>query len=407
MIIIVNRYLIKIPLTFLHLDVILYIVTENTEKRPLMHIVFIEPFYSGSHKFFADQLKKYSSHDITLITLEGKHWKWRMYGAAMTLATKFLDLSLKPDMIIVTDMLDLPTFLGSVRRSLDPNVPIINYFHENQLAYPWKEGHKDKAQKRDRHYGMMNYHSAYVSDHVLFNSAYNMTSFLDGLELLLNKMPDYSHTAQLQLLKEKCQVMPLGLELRKTASNMTVIPSDNAPLILWNHRWEHDKNPKVFFDALAHLKSQHIPFRLALVGESYKQIPELFAKAKDLYSEELIHYGYASYDDYVKLLHQADILPVTSNHEFFGISVMEAIHCGATPILPNRLCYPQLYDIENNPEIFYNTTAEFIETLVLLCNSAPLRKSYKKLTDYYDWDSIAPIYDAFFVKTQRQHIPVV
>ena len=37
-----------------------------------------------------------------------------------------------------------------------------------------------------------------------------------------------------------------------------------------------------------------------------------------------------------------DIIPVTSNHDFFGISVMEAVFCNVWPILPDRLSYKEL-----------------------------------------------------------------
>ena len=46
-----------------------------------------------------------------------------------------------------------------------------------------------------------------------------------------------------------------------------------------------------------------------------------------------------SFEEYARLLHLADILPVTSQQDFFGGSVVEAIYCNCHPILPNRLAY--------------------------------------------------------------------
>jgi len=37
----------------------------------------------------------------------------------------------------------------------------------------------------------------------------------------------------------------------------------------------------------------------------------------------------------------------TSLHEFQGLSIMEATLCGAIPILPNRLCYPDFFPKQN------------------------------------------------------------
>lgn len=360
-----------------------------------MNILFVEPFYTGSHKSFADQLKKYSTHDITLLTLEGKFWKWRMYGAAMTLAQQYVDAHLAPDLIVVTDMLDLPTFLSGIRQVLPSTTKVISYFHENQLTYPWQADSKDKQLQRDLHYGMMNYHTAYASDSILFNSNYNMDTFYAALSTLLDRMPDHKHTSILNALQNKSYVMHLGLELNAIKQTEPT-KSHDRPLILWNHRWEHDKNPELFFKGLKHLQAQKIPFDLAILGESYKRMPTCFQEAQSDFEDELIHYGFADYERYIELLNTADILPVTSNHEFFGISVMEAIFCGATPLLPNRISYPELYDPLTNPEIFYDSDQDFIFQLAVLARSWQGRKHYNHLATSYDWHSRQPYYDEFF-----------
>jgi len=332
-----------------------------------MNILMVEPFYSGSHKHFADQLKKYSYHDIDLLTLPGKFWKWRMYGGAVSLGRAFIDGGYEPDLVLVTDMLDLSVFLATVRGFLSPDVPVICYFHENQMAYPWHPDSKDLVHERDLHYGMINYQNALAADWNLFNSQYNMDSLYHELYTFLKKMPDHKHTDFILELKEKSSVMPLGLELDKLVqaeprplSSITDHPSPNeGPLILWNHRWEHDKNPDDFFQALLTLKEGGVQFRLAVLGEHYKSMPEIFKNLPKLFSHELIWYGYGSYEDYLTLLNHSDILPVTSNHDFFGISVMEAIHCGARPLLPKRLTYPNLYDLDKHPDLFYDTKKSF------------------------------------------------
>ena len=55
-----------------------------------MNILYIEPYYSGSHKRWIDSYKKYSKHDITILHLPGNKWKWRMHGGAITLSNQFL-----------------------------------------------------------------------------------------------------------------------------------------------------------------------------------------------------------------------------------------------------------------------------------------------------------------------------
>jgi hypothetical protein len=50
-----------------------------------MKFLFLEPFYGGSHRDFADGWIKHSRHRFDLFTLPARFWKWRMRGAALYL----------------------------------------------------------------------------------------------------------------------------------------------------------------------------------------------------------------------------------------------------------------------------------------------------------------------------------
>ena len=80
-----------------------------------MQILLIEPFFSGSHRQWALDYQGFSSNDVQLLAMEGRHWKWRMHGGAISMAEKFNASSLKPDLILVTDMLDLAVFQALTR----------------------------------------------------------------------------------------------------------------------------------------------------------------------------------------------------------------------------------------------------------------------------------------------------
>ena len=54
-----------------------------------MNILLIESYYTGSHKQWIDSYGKYSNHNIQILSLPGKKWKWRMHGGAVTLAKKY------------------------------------------------------------------------------------------------------------------------------------------------------------------------------------------------------------------------------------------------------------------------------------------------------------------------------
>ena len=64
-----------------------------------MKILIIEPFLTGSHKKWAENYSKYSQHNVQILSLPGRFWKWRMHGGAITLAKRFNQLSFNPDLI--------------------------------------------------------------------------------------------------------------------------------------------------------------------------------------------------------------------------------------------------------------------------------------------------------------------
>ena len=51
-------------------------------------------------------------------------------------------------------------------------------------------------------------------------------------------------------------------------------------VILWNHRWEFEKNPETFFDVVFFLAEEGVPFKLALVGEATRKWPPVFERAR-------------------------------------------------------------------------------------------------------------------------------
>jgi glycosyltransferase involved in cell wall biosynthesis len=195
--------------------------------------------------------------------------------------------------------------------------------------------------------------------------------------------------------------MHLGLDLKKF-DNYTIKkqPKESA-LILWNHRWEHDKSPEVFFNALEFLSKKGIEFQLAVLGEEFNKELPCFSRARRQLKKHIIQFGYAkSIEKYIKWLWKADILPVTSNQDFFGGSIMEAVYCKTIPLLPRRLTYPELFQVDDNPQLFYEDASDFLEKLITAVqNVSELRKNhYQKIAEKYDWSNMAKVYDRELMK---------
>lgn len=367
-----------------------------------MNITLIEPFFTGSHAAWAKGYARHSAHDITILNLSGNYWKWRMHGGAVTVARKFSAMDQRPDLLLVTDMLDLTTFLALTRRET-AGIPAAAYFHENQLCYPWSPTDRDVVHQRDHHYGFINYSSALAADLVAFNSAYHRQAFLDALPPFLKQFPPPREVGTVKTIRRKSRVLHLGLDLQKLDApecrQSLKNKPDRPPLLLWNHRWEYDKNPEEFFQALFKLDEQGVKFQVAVLGENFQQTQPIFESARERLKHKIVHWGYVEkFAQYARWLHRADIVPITSRQEFFGASLVEAVYCGCRPLLPKRLTYPELFPFDAYPDLFYRNFDDLVEKLSWALRSTEIiRKSnFRHCVEKYSWEHMAPEYDAVF-----------
>jgi glycosyltransferase involved in cell wall biosynthesis len=362
-----------------------------------MHIWLIEPYHTGSHAAWAEGYSAHSAHEVTLLTLPGRFWKWRMHGAAITLARRARALPERPDLILASDMLNLPLFLALGGEAMS-RVPVAAYFHENQLTYPLpKVDGGGRPGRRDLHYGFTNLSSALLADAVLFNSAYHQDRFLNELPRLLRHFPDYNELWSVEAIRAKSRVLPLGLDLRRHDAQRPIDPRKGPPLLLWNHRWEHDKGPEAFFRAIYSLAGEGLAFEVALLGESFRRKPAEFLEARDRLGKRIVQFGYApDAASYSRWLWEADVVVSSARHEFFGAAVAEAIYCGCWPILPHDLAYPELIPAAWHEACLYPDEAGLVQRL---------RQAIEELEDVrtrslweavapLDWAEMAPQYDA-------------
>ena len=366
-----------------------------------LNILYVEPFYSGSHKKWIDDYSKFSNHNIEILSLPGKKWKWRMHGGAISLAEKYNNKKSVFDIVLCSDMLNLPVFKSLCEDNLAQS-KVIMYFHENQLSYPWSPNDKDLKLDRDLNYYYINYTSSLISDHNYFNSQYHLDSYIDGLRKYLKKMPDFRNLESIDLIKKKSSVLPIGCNLIKN-----ILKKIEYPVILWNHRWEYDKNPKLFFETLFELNDLKIDFSLIVLGENYSEYPKIFDTAKDRLKHKIIHFGYCeNYTEYLGYLKMSNILPVTSHQDFFGISIVEAVSYGCYPILPKRLTYPDLFNYKKNKFLFYNSDLELKDKLVSVIKNiknytSTIKEVSQKTFDKFNWENISKKYDYTFEKQRR------
>ena len=361
-----------------------------------MNIELIDSFFSGSHKQWGLDLKKHSKHQFKIYSMVGMHWKWRMHGGAITLSNQLNNSNFAPDLILITDMVDVAVFKSLLSTKLK-NIPIIVYFHENQIMYPKSKLDTDLVEKRDDHYGFINFTSALTADKVIFNSNFHLSGFLIEIKKLLSKFPDYPLSQYIPKIKQKSTVIPVGV-------NMELINRkeiNQSPVILWNHRWVHDKNPEQFFKILFKLNEEGYKFKLNIVGEKFKTSPRIFNDAKHILKNKILNWGFAeSKNEYYKILSSSDILPVTSNHDFFGISTVEAISLGVTPLLPNRLAYPEHIPKSLFKDYLYDTEEDLYSKLknAILDYKNLETTELQNYVQKYELKKVIVDYDKYFEK---------
>ena len=354
----------------------------------MAQILILEPYFTGSHADWLRGYQRYSRHEVVALTMPGHFWQWRMMGGAITLAREFMAADLHPDMIVATDMLDLTTFLA-LTRTRTAGIPSAFYFHENQLTYP--------RQKPKKEPGFINFVSALAADHVFFNSPFHMNNFFDALPRLLKNYGDFNELDSIERLRAKSDVLPLGVDLRRFDPFRAAC--DDPPLIVWNHRWEPDKNPDAFFGALYRLQEDGLDFRVALLGQNFRQEPTEFEAARERLGERVIHYGYAEdFAAYARLLWSAQVVVSTAYHDFFGVSVTEAIACGCFPLLVNRLNYPNLIPEEFHAATLFPKGGLYFALRDYLLHRPPTPPELAEHVAQFDWMYLAPRYDAIFTE---------
>lgn len=329
-----------------------------------LRILALNPWHGGSHKAFLEGWIKHSRHEFTVLPLPAYKWKWRMRHSAVTFARQIQELpnvdsdGQSPwDLLFCTDMLGLAEFRGLCPDSVRL-LPAVIYFHENQLTYPVQQD-----DQRDFHFAYSNMTSALAADSVWFNSAYHRDDFLTALQNLLSRMPDFGHPESVDAILSRSEIQPPGIVLPETHDpDDQISHREPGPLrIAWASRWEHDKNPELFFDALTELSALNVPFRLSVLGESFRNSPACFDQARRKFSASIDHWGFAKdREDYFRVLANSDVIVSTARHEFFGISVLEAVMAGCIPLVPKQLAYPETLGSE--PSCFHDGTPTGIAT---------------------------------------------
>ncbi len=351
-----------------------------------MRVLAAEPYATTSHRLFVEGLASHSRHEVRTLFLPARTWKWRMRTASLEVARALVDEG-PWDLLFASDYLNLAETLAVLPRELRA-IPSVVYFHENQLTYPLRKG-----ESRDVHFALVHVHAILAAQRALFNSHYHREAFLKAADELLAKAPDFDLAATSALLREKSGVLPVGVDVPAGAP----CPACDAPVILWPHRWEYDKAPERFLEALVELDRRGASFRLRLLGQRFRERPPALAEIEQRFADRLVASDFLDRAGYVEALRSSDVVVSTARHEFFGLATLEAIRSGALPVLPDDLAYPELVPGELREAFLYRDgVADALERgLDIVRSGARMadRAALIRSTDRFTWNELAPRFD--------------
>ena len=312
-----------------------------------------------------------------------------MRGAALHFAKKTPSLDAY-DGLITTDLIGFSDFKALTGKACPPTLV---YFHENQLTYPLAPG-----EQMDYQFGFTDITTALAADMVTFNSYTHYGAFFEGLPSFLRMMPEYRPKWVVDVIRSKSGVLYPGCDFPAEKPSLFISNTSAPPLIIWNHRWEFDKNPEHFFDALDAVAEQGLDFHLALLGESCQTVPEVFIRARERYGRRLLQYGFVpSRSAYIDWLKQGAIVVSTAHQENFGIAVVEAVRLGCFPLLPKRLAYPEVIPEFFHPHVLYQDHEDLIARLCRLIKGfdgyRETRYQLAQAMGRYAWANVIDAFD--------------
>lgn len=295
--------------------------------------LILSAYQADSHAYWAKWLRRaFPEIDWRVMTLPGRHFKWRIRGNPLSWFNEIDAASQDIDGVIATSMVDLATLRGLCPALT--RVPNLYYFHENQFAYPVSEEQTPSVEPQ-----LVQLYGALAADRLIFNSHWNARSFLDGVDALLARLPDAVPTNIRAPLEDKADVIPVPVQPLARADEA----DRDSRLIVWNHRWEYDKAPADFAEAMIRLAESGAEFRLALLGARPNRTPAPLVELTKRLAARIVVNGRVDRTAYESWLGRAGIAVSTAIHEFQGIGMLEAASAGAVPLVPDALVYPEQY----------------------------------------------------------------
>src|SRR5699024_10200958 len=112
------------------------------------------------------------------------------------------------------------------------------------------------------------------ADRLVFSSKFHQQDFLKALPEFLEQYPHDKVYRPVDKIREKSVVLYPGLDLKRFDDHKVDRKPSDHPVIVWNQRWQFDRNPAMFFRVLSRLNDIGLTFDLILAGDTQHEKPE-------------------------------------------------------------------------------------------------------------------------------------
>lgn len=344
-----------------------------------MKIIFLEAYDGGSHRQFAKQLLDHLPFESTYYGLPPRHWRWRLQGSHYELS-RWANENVHESrgVFVLSSLTDGAAFKGLLKKELQ-SFPIITYMHEYQGAYPIKKAlGEENAELINREIVPATHlNQLLASDKTVFNSHFHRDLAIAEINKFLKRRGEND----LQLEAADYEVIPVGLNPLPELGEI-----DRDIDLLWNHRMHFDKNPLGFLKFFLTLIKEKPDLKVALIGDDDLSP---FSEMIEKYPQNIVAKGYVEKEEYWEILKRSKVQPITSYHDFQGLSLLEAMAMGVIPVAPERMVYPEhLADFD----LLYQTDDELLRKCshYLRQESPELRARLMKKTEEFHWENLLP-----------------
>ncbi|XP_064442546.1 tRNA-queuosine alpha-mannosyltransferase isoform X6 [Mirounga angustirostris] len=354
-----------------------------------MSLLIVEPFYGGSHKQLVDLLQE-ELEDCVLYTLPAKKWHWRARTSALYFSQN-IPISEQYRILFASSVLNL-TELAALRPDLGKLKKIL-YFHENQLIYPIK-----KCQERDFQYGYNQILSCLVADVVVFNSVFNMESFLTSIGKFMKLIPDHRPRDLESIIRPKCQVIYFPIRFPDVSRFMPKHKPTHLQKILSlkgnggtapSLALPFQQEQKGSENLLKNSNSESGPCNAApqenlgssLTQESDWRTCDSSDNSSSHHQEKIQNAAFNPRD----ILGGIDD-PQRPLHIVWPHRWLEAVYCGCYPLCPKDLVYPEIFPAE----YLYSTPEQLSKRLQIFCKRPDIVRKhlYKGEMTPFSWAAL-------------------